>query len=58
MFAPLADPVFFSERLAVLNDTVAWDMMGDWDVTACVDLDPYGIFETASVVEDPLKVAE
>lgn len=58
VFAPLADPAFFSERLAVLNDTVAWDMTGDRDVTACVDLDPCGIFETAPVVEDPLKVAE
>lgn len=55
VFAPLADPAFFEARLTVLNDTVAWDMTGDRDETACVDLDPCGIFETAPIVEDPLK---
>lgn len=58
VFAPLADSTFFKERLTVLNDTVAWDMVGNRDVTACVDLDPCGIFETAPIVEDPLKQDE
>ena len=53
VFAPLADPAFFVERLAVLNDTVAWDMTGDRDETACIDLDPCGIFETDPIVDDP-----
>ncbi len=55
VFVPLADPKFFAERLAVLNDSVAWDMTGDRDVTACVDLDPLEIFATAVIVDDPLK---
>ena len=58
LFAPLADPAFFAERLAVLNDTVAWDMTGDRDETACIDLDPCGIFETAPIVDDPLRSAD
>lgn len=55
VFAPLADPVFFRERLTVLNDSVAWDMTGNRDETACVDLDPCEIFATAVIVDDPLE---
>lgn len=55
VFERIADPVFFRERLTVLNDTVAWDLTGDRDPTACADLDPYQIFKTAPVVDDPLR---
>ena len=55
VFAPIADPVFFRERLTVLNDSVAWDMTGDRDATACVDLDPFQIFAEAPVVKDQLE---
>ena len=53
VFAPLSDPVFFRERLTVLNDTVAWDIAGNRDETACVDLDAFEIFATAPIVDDP-----
>ena len=55
VFAPLADADFFRDRLTVLNDTVAWDMTGDRDTTACVDLDADQIFAEAPVVADPLE---
>ncbi|MDO4540980.1 MAG: DUF2442 domain-containing protein [Syntrophomonadaceae bacterium] len=55
VFAPMADPVFFRERLTVLNDAVAWDIAGNRDETACVDLDPVEIFATAPIVDDPLQ---
>jgi hypothetical protein len=55
VFAQLADPDFFRERLTVIHDTVAWDIAGDRDPTACVDLDPFEIFETAPIVADPLQ---
>ena len=55
VFAPLADPEFFCGRLTVLNDTVAWDMTGDRDPTACVDLDAEQIFTEAPIVADPLE---
>jgi hypothetical protein len=57
VFAPLSDPELFRERLTVLNDTVAWDIAGNRDASECVDLDPFQIFETAPIVEDPLRTA-
>lgn len=54
VFSLLSDPVFFRERLTVLNDTVAWDIAGNRDETACVDLDPFQIFASAPIVDDPL----
>lgn len=54
VFSPLTDKTFFEERLTILNSSVAWDMTGNRDETACIDLDPCAIFETAPVVEDPL----
>lgn len=54
VFAPLADVEFFQEKLTILNDTVAWDIAGNRDETACVDLDPCWIFEAAPIVDDPL----
>ncbi len=55
VFTPIADPVFFRERLTILNDTVAWDMTCGRDETACVDLDPYEIYAAAPIVDDPLE---
>lgn len=58
VFAPLADMEFFQERLTILNDTVAWDITGNRDETACVDLDPCWIIEAAPIVDDPLAVED
>lgn len=55
VFAPLKDAEFFSQRLTVLNDTVAWDVNGDRDPCACVDLDPCEIYESCRAVADPLR---
>lgn len=55
VFAPLQDAEFFRERLTVLNDTVAWDVNGDRDPCACVDLDPCEIYESYPAVADPLR---
>jgi hypothetical protein len=57
VFTPLSDPELFRERLTILNDTVAWDIAGNRDASECVDLDPFQIFETAPIVEDPLRAA-
>lgn len=54
VFVPLSDIAFFKERLAIINDTVAWDITGDKDSASCVDLDPFSIFESPAVA-DPLK---
>lgn len=55
VFSAIADGVFFRERLTVLNGSVAWDMTGNFDPSCCVDLDPCWIFDTAPIVDDPLK---
>lgn len=54
VFLPLHDADFFRDRLTVLNGTVAWDVAGNRDPTACIDLDPCQLYETCPVVADPL----
>lgn len=54
VFAQLADKDFFESRLTVLNNAVAWDVAGDFDPTACIDLDPFEMYRTAKPVGDPL----
>lgn len=56
VFAPLQDRRFFVERLTVLNDTVAWDVVGDKNPAACVDIDPFTVY-AAPRVADPLGAA-
>lgn len=55
VFQAIADPDFFREKLTVMNDSVAWDITGGRDETACVDLDPFQIFASAPIVDDPLR---
>lgn len=59
VFEPLKDIKMFKSKLAVINDTVAWDMGGNRDTYKCVDLDPETIFNTPSVDEkEVLKLFE
>ncbi len=51
IFEKLRDKEFFSERLTVLNDTVAWDISGDRDPTECIDIDPFTIENCTDVTE-------
>ncbi len=55
VFAPLADPGYFRERLTVLNGSVAWDVTGNHDPTQCIDLDPLEIWRGSEIVPDPLE---
>jgi hypothetical protein len=54
VFEPLSDLHYFKETLAVINDTVAWDIGGNRDPSLCVDLDPFVIFDQPRVM-DPLE---
>ncbi len=56
VFAPLADADFFTDRLTVMNDTVAWDTSGRFDPRNCIDIDPFEVYSAASV-PDPLERA-
>lgn len=55
VFAQLADPNFFQERLTVMNVAAAWDTSGTHDPSDCIDLDPCQMHETAPAVTDPLE---
>lgn len=57
VFSRLADPSFFKERLTVMNQSVAWDVVGTHDPSACIDLDPIQIYEDGIAVPDPLGEA-
>ena len=53
VFARLADDDFFRNRLTVLNDTVAWDVSGNYDPRSCIDIDPFEVYGAESIA-DPL----
>jgi len=55
VFESLKDINYFKSKLAVINDTVAWDVGGNRDPRKCIDLDPCVIFEQPSVI-DPLNI--
>ena len=40
-------------KITVMNDTVAWDISGDWDQYKCIDLDVETLFKCPEV-PDPL----
>ena len=54
VFEPLKDIDVFKSKLAVINDTVAWDMGGNRDPYKCIDIDPFVIFEQPAI-PDPLS---
>lgn len=56
VFEQLRDEEFFRSRLTVLNDTVAWDLTGRRDPAACIDIDPFTVYEMPAVA-DPLQTA-
>ena len=57
IFECLEDDAFFRDRLTVLNETIAWDLSGNFDPTNCIDIDPFTVYEDSKVVSDPLEEA-
>jgi hypothetical protein len=55
VFEPLMDIHVFKDKLAVINDTVAWDMGGNRDPRKCIDIDPFVVFEKPAVTDPLLK---
>ncbi len=51
IFEKLRDKKLFSERLTILNDTIAWDISGDHDSSECIDIDPFTIENCEDVAE-------
>lgn len=44
-FCCLKDMEVFMHRCTVMNDTLAWDLNGNWDNTTCLDIDPDTLYE-------------
>lgn len=49
IFAPLKDIQLFKDRCTVLNHTLAWDMAGNRDISACIDIDPFVLYELPAI---------
>lgn len=50
-FMVLKDLQLFKNTCTILNDTLAWDISGNRDVSACLDIDPYMLYELEEVNE-------
>ena len=44
VFRPLKDLDTFIDTCTVMNDTLAWDIQGNRDNTACWDIDPETLY--------------
>lgn len=49
IFKPLQDIEKFKDACTVLNDTLAWDLSGNRDTTACIDIDPFTLYELNAI---------
>ena len=54
VFEPLMDLQTFKNKLAVINDTIAWDMGGNRNEYKCIEIDPFTVYEKPQVA-DPLE---
>lgn len=45
VFGPLKDITVFMGACTVLNDTLAWDLLGNRDGSSCLDIDPDTLYE-------------
>lgn len=51
LFAALKDIEVFINTCTIMNDTLAWDLAGNRDCTACLDIDPDTLYELPYVKE-------
>ena len=45
IFQALRDKDIFMNRCGIMNDTLAWDIHGDRDPSACLDIAPDTLYE-------------
>ena len=45
VFRPLRNMEIFMNACTVMNDTLAWDIQGNRDPAACLDIDPDTLYE-------------
>ncbi|SFR64388.1 DUF2442 domain-containing protein [Anaeromicropila populeti] len=49
MFQPLKDKNFFINAYTIINDTLAWDLAGNRDVSKCIDIDPETLYALQAI---------
>lgn len=49
VFQPLQDINVFKNTCTVLNDTLAWDLIGNRDASKCIDIDPFVLYELPEI---------
>ncbi|MBD5497788.1 MAG: DUF2442 domain-containing protein [Lachnospiraceae bacterium] len=50
-FAVLREVEYFIKTCTIMNGTLAWDVAGNRDNTACIDIDPETLYELEAVKE-------
>ena len=55
VFKQISDIDAFLEKCTILNQTLAWDVGGNFDEYNCIDIDPETIYRTGIDVADPLS---
>lgn len=53
VFQKLQDPNVFKDSCTVMNQTLAWDISGNYDPTYCLDLDPETLYNSCPDVSEP-----
>lgn len=51
IFKQLQDKKVFVDKCTVLNETLAWDIKGNYDNSECLDLDPFELYKLPEVEE-------
>ena len=54
VFRALRDRDVFVDRCTIMNDTLAWDVAGNGDPSACIDIDPETLYALPAI-EDRLE---
>ena len=52
VFTKIQDINIFKNTCTVLNDTLAWDIAGNFDASACLDLDPEELYNSCLDIEE------
>jgi hypothetical protein len=54
VFKQISDISVFIDKCTVLNHTLAWDIIGNFDENNCLDIDPESIYQKGLDSADPL----
>jgi hypothetical protein len=52
-FKKLQNISLFKDACTVMNDTLAWDISGNYDPSDCLDLDPEELYNSCPEVKEP-----